>query len=563
MPLVPALGILQYNGYLFSVYRTTRVSARPVSDRANRTTVGVEYTIDVLTQIVADTAAGDTSTDTKMLDIRRRLTTTGAVLSLSGMGFGDLVVNSPGSAVKDISYGPHPRIAECTPIGGKMAWSVHWVCTTMIPECSAAKYAGQPMAFNYTWSVSKDKHGFSTRTLTGYLEIPANRVPGTRQITDQADAYWENMMAGFPPLIGFTRTWSKQLSEDKRTLNFTITDEEQPPNALVENMTEWDADHEFVSGPQGVLSIGTSTLSATYKVARDKPKKVALEHFISLVQNLVKAGKPFNVSPFYPTSFRARDHITGRDVSFSVSWMTGAKSLANLVAAAGMWAPVPNTNYAAWLASVSASAMHVRGNAKLFYNKTSDSIVDLCATPTFALGDASILSAATQPGLKGFTATLPKPDQSWLRYEASVKYGSDTGVLVSKTLPSASELKSVDYGFLTGDKIKPESPKSLTALGKIEVTEAGKGEDILQQRTTPSSVVVLRWKALRAGYSVPTPALLTVGDVTPVLLRTERDEKKVADCGIPIVRCVGESVYYLPKLPTGELPFAFNPILDD
>ncbi len=122
---LPDVGILIYNGCKFSPLYETNVAGRCVKDDSQRTIMYMEYILTADGYVTMPDGAADTNGTMRAL--RRLLSKQGGELRYIGRG-NDIEVNVPGSAVKDVKWGPIPEVLDFQPLGGgrsaKIKWSV-------------------------------------------------------------------------------------------------------------------------------------------------------------------------------------------------------------------------------------------------------------------------------------------------------------------------------------------------------------------------------------------------------------------------------------------------------
>src|SRR6185437_1814918 len=292
---------ISYGSFVFPLYSRSSITGKPVYDTARRAVSYIAYTLPVDSFILANAAGHELNAgppnpadpepgtvEAQLIAIRQQLQQRGAMLEIKSTGFGHLRVNNvkppflKGVDVRDVAYGPHPEILDAKTVGSRLAWKISWKCTFNIPECAegTAVFAGRPMEFTYTWDVTQDPRGFSTRVVAGQLLIPATTVPGEKVPPDQADKYWNAVVASCPPLPSFRRDAHRTLSEDRRTLKFTITDTELPSNAFVPGATEWSGTQELSTNQQSAFRTWQNGITATYQVARGQSKMALYRQFL-------------------------------------------------------------------------------------------------------------------------------------------------------------------------------------------------------------------------------------------------------------------------------------------
>ena len=213
------VGTLSYNGVDFDGSSKVTVQVDPVKDESGRTVLYHRHTLNV-----SATIADNDSTDGDMRLIRQRLGEQGAELIFINRGFGDdLIVNSPGGTVRDVKWGPIPEVISWKPIGSLRACEIEWRVTTCVPVCSSTSgmYSGI-ITINYDMAWSISEKGYTTRTITGYLEIAMTR--SGRSAPDTADRYRDKITPTVPTRFKRSQSWT--LSKDKSRLDFSIVDKE-------------------------------------------------------------------------------------------------------------------------------------------------------------------------------------------------------------------------------------------------------------------------------------------------------------------------------------------------
>jgi hypothetical protein len=386
MPEITQTNAVWYNGFQFNRFTKTHVSSKAVPDRAGRTTKLVELTVSAPTYNSAEGQYG--TTENEIEELRHTLMQKGKNLMIQSMGFGPFDINNlTNMTLLDVTYGPHPQSFDFVQLGGDRAWLVKWVCvTTIADQADRLKGAGNPLAYCHTWAVDTDEHGYSTRHVAGEYEIPAARVVG-RNLPDNADRYWQTIIEAIPMLPGFTRNSSHRLSDDKRTLSFEITDTEMPPAGFIESMTGWEGSQDVSTSLADGWHIFHNNITATYKVSRDRPKPVAMERFMRLLNSRLdvtragigQGGAPAGIRALIPVAARVTDKIHTSEVTFSFTYRYALARLDDALQASGVWQPVPDSVWQNWQNSMRETVAHPRGNARLFYDNASDAIIDIIA----------------------------------------------------------------------------------------------------------------------------------------------------------------------------------------
>ena len=288
---LPDIGSLTYNGVTFSSLYTSQVSGKQILDAGNRTVKYVKYTLAVDAMITLDDDVGDDTTDRIMLDLRKRLQVQAGVLKYSGKGFGQsVVVNAPGG-LYDVAWGPIPELLEFIPMGSSRAAKVKWNVSFCIPEIrGVGGRLGPVLEFSYHTSVSYDSAGFSHIGIGGILEIPLTRpLQATRTLTQTVDDFRQEFLGRIANDFDLQRfrvtDRGMEISDDKRTLTFDFSLDEQPYMGVPGGMFEADGHYTVKPERVGVLS-GTvnwiCTFKATYTVVKGLPRRVAYMAFLAM-----------------------------------------------------------------------------------------------------------------------------------------------------------------------------------------------------------------------------------------------------------------------------------------
>lgn len=482
-----------YNGYTFNEYSHATVSASMVEDEAGRTILYHRYTLRVTSTIYAEDS--ETNAGEHFLRVRRKLTKQGAKLTLEFEGFGPkLDVNDYG--VSDVAFGPKPRMLSWSPIGATNAVEIVWECEFCIPTCDGegVRFTGLS-ALNYSISVRINKSGYTTRQVSGYLEIAMTRV--NRSIPDTADAY-RNRIILFRP-IDFERETTWNLSADKRRADFSITDSQiESPNAYPPGVIDIKANHR-VGWSRRQLATLPNSISATITLAPTMPRSHAWEMFRAIVRTRIPADIGDRQTIFLDT-LDVNEELYGHIFSFSLTYRIlfhpGHSALSSMFTSTNIGKSV-SVDWASWSASVDALQSHT-GMANLVHIPAQDQIVDLCA-PEFQ-GDVPLYYLAPNAGESEyyrFCNAQPPPDRSYLRFEPQLNAIEES--------PATSQIK-----------VGPDDRLPM-AFDKFD-SQASLGQSTGESRRYVESItpgVEFEWSgyAERVGYPIPRPEKLTISGV--------------------------------------------------
>lgn len=541
---IAAVGTLSYNGYSFGGASTVTVRVEFVKDDAERTVIYHKHVITVRA-IIAENAA----TDVTLLSIRAALSKQGQELKFINRGFGtDLWINrAGGGGLRDVKWGPIPEELSWTSEGSARAGEIVWQVTTCIPVCdtNGTHATTGLLAFNYDCSFDISAKGFTTRRITGYLEIAQTR--NNRAVPDCADNY-RHLIKPTPP-AGFTREQSYPVSADKSRLDFTITDTEiESKNPWPAGVVEIKAKHTVNWRRSGKSAMSLrSTLHADIELAKGRPWSEAWMIFGNLITQRINASIAAG-RPVLLDDIQVEEDIFGFGSSFTVSYRTIEQPLANdtiqmpNVLSTGIWKPV-GTNWNLWRTSM-ANIQGIRGHAKLALLPGNDAIVDICG------GQATMLNSpqSSQPPPPDtqkpwFKNKVPPPDKSYLQYDLAIIAESDRGNVVQRTMQEPDQSLFNDNADKTTNQYGAE----------------GGTNDVLQKSGRASWRVSLLLNALRAGHQIPRPLLQQAGAQPATEMDSQFMQKQEANWfGVPIFRSVGYVTYTLPNAP-GTLPVPGNP----
>jgi len=220
-------GTISYNGFEFSGSGSTpptyTIEAEPIYDEAERSITHVRYLLDITTIVYGQS---ESESATQIEQLRQQLSRPGRKLTIADIGFGDTTVES-GSSHPDIAWGAKPRVLRLEPIGGMLAWQLHWQCEFQISETSSSgSTSGNWLAFNFSHQYDIDAEGFTSRRVTGYVTLPQSRLAdGKPNLVRDIDRVRDRLLVLVPD--GFRRVQSKWTeSADKSRLDFTIVDEQ-------------------------------------------------------------------------------------------------------------------------------------------------------------------------------------------------------------------------------------------------------------------------------------------------------------------------------------------------
>jgi hypothetical protein len=494
---------LEYNTFAFGAtdYYKTKCAIRPIQDDAKRTTVAVEYTIDVTFYL-----AGGTNAD--MEQARTLLTVQGGELKFSDLGLGVEIHVGPGLPTQDCMWGPATKIVSWDPLGGSgQAAKVAWQVVTTIAECDEDPDADERlMALNYDVAFALDRGGYTTMTTSGYLEIALSREEGSRKPPDTADSYRERLESRPPPL-GFRRESQEYtLSPDRKRLQFrwqdrqlprempddvvdiqfdvelqtvgpVIADDKRPANAqrgigraifdiadgpgaeLRRLAADIEAGRAGGAGaapgrpPNRVAAQWEVRYTGAVEIARKAPPRLALDVFLRMVGERYPTGG--TAAQVLWRSIRIKEDVFGRVHRFSLSARCFMlRTLVEIVTDFGLWKPATAENWNSWRASMKNRQVYTsRGHAGLMYGPEEDAIIDLCEQdPTTRTLSSKPPPPGKVPGGKVPRGKVPgKPSEdAWIEWQCWFKWVEVSNSVPHKPLPPDGEGSSGAGGDLFG-----------------------------------------------------------------------------------------------------------------
>lgn len=536
MPLITAVGELSYNGYTFDGATHVTISTEFVTDDADRTVIYHKITLMAKTVV-----ANDNTTDNTIESIRARLGESGKPLTFIQQGFGDDLVINPvgGGGLRDIKWGPKPQVLEWEPIGSCRACEVVWKCVTCIPMCAdrTARNIGV-LALNYSVDYTIDQRGYTTRTISGYLEIAQTRNGANLQ--DNCDAYRERITPTVP--IGFKRQQNWTSSLDKSRLDFTIVDTEIPtPNAFPPSVVDISGRHRvrWQRGRDGGFL--RNTINLDVEMAADAPPALAYAIFVTLARLRINQAIA-NTQGVLIDELGVDENLFGRDSSFIVGYRI-TSPLDELLGDSGLWQPLGG-GWAAWHASM-ATAHDQRGFAGLRLLNANDAIIDACTNQqslSWNPQQAELGAVAPPPGVATLKNTLPDPKYSWLRYRTYVFTGRHRPVARQAVLQTKdSDVSSYNQNDTNGPNYGAKSGI----------------DDILQQGGRSRYTHTLIGSAMRVGYPIPRPVLTQVGSSLAVEVDGQFVQTLQANAlGVPIYSANWSITYDLENSPSLVKPTA-------
>ena len=489
-----ATGTLSYNGYVFEGASEVKVRAVPIYDDSGRTVEEIEHTITV-EAVVANSGGLDNDLET----IRALLLREGGNLLFINRGFGDDFAISAIGPKSDIRTGPAPQLLLWEPLGDDKAAQITWevkVTTGCMNAAGRTIRNSGIKGINWSAEYQIDRHGDTTRTLTGYLSIvqkSANRS------LDSADRYRQFFSPA--PIAGFSREQVWQTSADRSRVNFSIVDQQEPsPNPYPPGMTAIEGSHRFSFRRGRRQNKGINTISMRISPAAGISGSVAWTTFLNLVGRRIQAARDNGLEPLI-TDVDVDESLFDRPNSFSLRYELLAP-LPELVGKSGLWRPL-GTDWTRWAASLGNHTFSDRGHAQLADIPANDVVVNLCTFPTATYPNNLVQVPRTQSSERAVIVNkMPNAEKSYKRFRHAVMPSAERPVVVQSTLQSPGE----DNGFWPIDSPPPPDFSMGTA-------SSGRIADTIQQSGDARHSIDYVGVAERAGFPPPRPKVEKVGNL--------------------------------------------------
>ena len=551
MPGLPATGTLRYNNYVFDGATHVNVDVEFVRDESQRTVIGHRHIITV-EAIVSGSDGVLPDLDSTLQNIRSRLGEQGKELVFINKGFGtDLIINT--GLVRDIDFGPKPMILSWLPLGDDKAAQIVWRVETTIPVCGPGKRARRNgiISINYGSSYTIDSLGNTTRVLSGHLTI----VNGNG-IKDTADRYRKF----FTPLTlpGFARSQTWKTSQDKRRLDFSITDTEIPsPNPYPKGIVDIRGSHRLSWRMGKEAGIWANNIEATIEGNAGLSVSQTWQVFLTIVEQRRRIAKERGRKNVFLLAVDVQEDLFGRPQQFSVQYQI-LGSVQDFVGLSGLWRPI-GTDWTQWAVSLDDSVFDHRGFAQLGDVAGNDVIVNLCG-PQIPVVPNNLQRRKRQliPQFKGLQNYVPdNGDETYLKYRNKVTVHKQSPVTQQSVIQKP---KSTDGNWNVYKRPPIGSPlykKSAdTLLGSpgddTLIGPTGK-DDIIQRSGDARYGVRIEGAARRAGTPTPAPYVSKVGERDVVEIRYQAGQTQLCEAfGVPVYDAWW-SIDYLLDGPPGTV----------
>ena len=555
---------LEYNGFVFPP--TSRITATVVQeyDDPRRTVKFLTLAITVeaiITSVNATPTAtyADTNTDSIMDSIRNRLSQPGQPLKIVSQGLGHLRINTGlfDQTHKDVEFGPKTQVIEIKPIAGQAAMQIVWLVTTRIAACSNVTGSGLTQA-HHSISWHTNYEGITTRTIKGKIEQSQSRTPNIATSKAQQNIPFPlellteltNTINKYPPIGGYKRDVSYELSPGRNILTFTISDTEYPTNQplfpeTVEVRATESLNGDFlekgfhmwdyrISGTIKVPKPGLETLSSSSNI-NDLKKQALLWLGLFIVEKLKRAkiytaevlfkldfdsvfgedGSPSTVTlrtiekdvVHIPVSISISDELFGNTFSFSFRW--NLKCAVDIVLLATGFFDTMNVSGNTWethrkrLNDLSVS--HQQGLPTPINRIPADYVIDLCNQSVKESTPPESLPTPRSDFNYAYLISVPNQSNSFLDYKNYFDLEQITetvyGVRLSEEAPVQEPPKTDP---VPPTKFDPANQSSQSG------TSSNKNLAIINPSSTQYTIT-MRGSAIRVGFGIDAPNLVSYG----------------------------------------------------
>lgn len=522
--MIVGMSSIRYNGYQFNDRSTYGVVEQYVYDDSERTVKAVRFTLNVKTIITGNAGASYTpgtedATTFAGLNVhnaRQLLSKPAGILDIKHDGLGPWwEIN--GYSLKDISWGPKPRFLRWDPVGHTNAAEVEWECEFEIAICDGTRPPALSgiAQFSYSVSFSIDQKGYTTRRISGVVEIALTRLTQmSNWLTDSVDRWKDQITFGKPTNFERQSEWS--INPDKRTATFIIVDSEiQSPNAWPPGVVGIQATHR-VNRNRNSLARVSQTLSATIELSPIEPKVrtwlIFRDLFLLRIAYLRALGA--TGAAIFIESIDVAEEIYANKASFQiVFYYLDPSNMVDMFSGTGLFQPLlqgPNP-WLAWASSLQGITPHQgtggdRAAAGLMHEWGNERIIDLCNQTPFGFtpgkSPGSFPQNPLQPGSPGqqqppppwqdgsvLSNTKPSPLSSWLQFSVTIEVKDDPWVSTSVQLAPNATMHQ---------PFNPQRPDTGMPVESEQIKR------FIEDKAGFQSIIV-RGYAERIGYPVPKP----------------------------------------------------------
>lgn len=529
-----------YNGYEIppdGLHAHASVTA--VYDNARKTKLydKVMFTADFVVALEGELGVGASSVDQLVSQLRKILMTPKQPLRIRGHGFGEYGIKI---GTSDTDNGPFPLDFRVEQLHSSKVIHIVWTIEFNLTGCAVEGFlsAGDLSSFNFSveWGWSDLQAGLRTRNITGSATMFTFTSANTL-FSSQRKAR-ELIEQSFPRInAGYHREYRFTLSDDRKTLLFSITETEimsdTPfPEAIADLsmrqslrgsrknafFSQWNwsiaASVAVFIGRTAGTSIAINKRFAWIAVTR-----MILDRILKAKDRVYYVSETERKVTVFIDDISINDEITGNTFDLTISgliWVTSNQ----LFQSTGMFQPLGGTT-TTWaqrnnfLKQLGIDAFQLKSDAPAGIGQEREPIISLCNTVGGTTETSSQEYKPAAPETMLVESEKPKPEESWYKYEYHVRLlDYNTSVLnvpLSDELPREDKLRN-DPAVDSSE----QSPISDPLDSGITADNALTPIVTVHNPTTRVYKVVLTGKALRQGYRINTPNLISYGGMKAV-----------------------------------------------
>jgi hypothetical protein len=578
--LNPRNGTVSYNGHLFLDPLHARIIVTPVITSDGRSLK--KNIVHITIETIVDTDAASTSTDAEMEDLFKRLTQPGKVLKFSQRGFHQTFEINTATNYNDIMYGPIPTMLSWEPIGHTQTARIVWTVECHIYPCDDTSDPNYrrltEMSYALDWDIQET--GLLHRTIRGHMEVEVRRVgPKGNYIDINATTVKDVITGAFPTLPNYTRTLHYTLSPDRRRLDFYILDNEIPSDnpyfpGTIRPRARYST-YATLSG--GGFRMWHCSLSGSIEWQKGGSPVTAFNALTLIMEKRLATNLANRQHGGFVLmeSMAFEESIWERTLGFNLVWIVGIKSLDSLFAITRMFTPLeggsatgghdgrlPKFSTAAQLTGTGVGSAWKSRNDGIIYNAQAKVSLDPKTDPSVSRCNFELPEPPQNPIIPIIQAETPKrlaypqdpppKENSWLDLTNTLTLYQQDNVIVTPPGYTPSDITQSTWKYPT-DKYVPDVGQDTTET-PIDQKFDQFPEARVHRKGPPTFFIRMVGHAIRAGYKVTRPRLLSYSGMVPIDLGgTFKVEPIKRDMGCPVYAAKWDWLYQLPKPATGDI----------
>lgn len=561
------LGYIQYGVFKFPPMISSRIEIQPITDPSGRKRAASQLNIEVefilvpgMIPTISGVGAYDytNTTDDYFKNAREILQAPGQTLVISDKGFGDKTIfaskeeylDSAGLVGRDmdVAGGPTPKVITWTPLTNK-ACKVKWICTTTITDCSIFNAAAYLTGLGFSIATHIDINGLTTRIINGSFDVPVTSHNNGLEYDTERKQIADDL---FPRLTNYNRNHTFEVSEDRKSFNFSLIDKELPSagNVYFPGLTKMDVDYTVGSSlSNGGLQAWQASLSANLEVGMGVSKLAAWTAINLIIDDLfTQAATGSYRSEQYPSAsqvdedgftllqgFSITDSMFGRGVRITAEWLL-TTSLKNLIEGSGILQPlkndykIANSSWHEWRTYLTNHDVQTYKGYSGLENSDLEVTLSICDQGFTRPPMLPPLESEEDEPDEGDEASLPDPKKSWVHFENEIEIITDEGTSISYPVYDATGSAATGVQESGTDPLVTDITDTLINLDSAN-THSGQTRVVTRKARPTSYQAVMRGSAIRVAYPPMAPELLSIGGVTAIKMEKDRYAKKIISNG--------------------------------